>query len=217
MPSIDDFPPGKYDGILADPPRTFSTYSRKGKGRSAEAYYDTMSLEDIMALPVAQWAADDCALFLWTPRAVLEQSFEIIRSWGFHFKTVAFVWAKTIAEANQQPGLLGPVAPRFWLGMGYWTRSSCELCLLATRGQPRRSNADVRDLVLSPRRAHSQKPPEIYAAIERLLGPDQRFLELFPSVVAPPRANWTPWAPKDRSPQRRWKSDSYPDAPEVGA
>ena len=53
-----------------------------------------MSLADIKALPVAEWAADDCVLLLWTTDPLLEKAFEIIRAWGFTYKTVGFYWAK---------------------------------------------------------------------------------------------------------------------------
>src|SRR6202030_2509029 len=83
-----------YKVIYADPPWTFATYSRKGKGRSAEAHYDCMSLADIKALPVSEWAADDCVLFLWTTDPLLEKAFELVQAWGFTYKTVGFYWAK---------------------------------------------------------------------------------------------------------------------------
>jgi len=79
-----------YGVILADPPWTFATYSRKGKGRSAEAHYDCMSLADIKALPVSDWAAPDCAVFLWVTDPSLPQALEVMTAWGFVYKTVAF-------------------------------------------------------------------------------------------------------------------------------
>ena len=90
-----------YKVIYADPPWTFSTYSRKGKGRSAEAYYDCMTLADIKALPVIEWAKDDCVLLLWTTDPLLEKAFEVIRAWGFTYKTVGFYWAKLNKSAPQ--------------------------------------------------------------------------------------------------------------------
>src|SRR5262244_2937164 len=88
-------PPSNYDRVIyADPPWTFATYSRKGKGRSAEAHYDCMSLGDIKALPVAEWAADDCVLLLWTTDPLLQTAFDVISAWGFTYKTVGFYWAK---------------------------------------------------------------------------------------------------------------------------
>lgn len=196
-----------YKVIYADPPWTFATYSRKGKGRSAEAHYDCMSMADIEALPVAQWAADDCVLFLWTTDPLLEKVFEIIHAWGFTYKTVGFYWAK-----------LNKAAPTghnfdFFTGLGFWTRANPELCLLATRGQPHRRRADVHKLIVSPRREHSRKPDEAYERIEALCeGP---YLEMFARF---PRPGWDSWGVDAELPgvrRRRWRSDGYPDAPEA--
>lgn len=154
-----------YGVIYADPPWNFATYSPKGHGRSASAWYDTMSLDDIKALPVSEQAASDCVLLLWTTDPFLEHAFGVIHAWGFEYKTVGFYWAKCDASGG-------------WpIGTGYWTRANPEQCLLATRGRPRRLNADVRKLIVSPRREHSRKPDEAYGRIERLCaGP---YLELF--------------------------------------
>lgn len=129
----------KYRVIYADPPWTFSTYSEKGKGRSAEAYYDCMSLDDIKKLPVAQWAADDAILLLWVTDPLLEKAFEVIRAWGFTYKTVGFYWVK-----------LNRSGTGFFTGLGFWTRANPEQCLLATRGNPKRKSADVPKLVVAP-------------------------------------------------------------------
>jgi N6-adenosine-specific RNA methylase IME4 len=196
-----------YKVIYADPPWTFATYSRKGKGRSAEAHYDCMSFVDIMTLPVIQWAADDCVLLLWTTDPLLEKAFEVIRAWGFTYKTVGFYWAKLnkpTASGND---------PGFFTGLGFWTRANPELCLLATRGKPRRKRADVRKLIVSPRREHSRKPDEAYDRIEALCeGP---YLELFARFSRP---GWDIWTDDQTLPgisRRRWRSDSYPDAPQA--
>src|SRR5438128_9056921 len=82
-----------YGVIYADPPWTFATYSAKGKGRSAEAYYDCMTLDSIKALPVAKWAAEDCALFLWKIRCC-HRHWRPSRRGDFAYKTIAFTWAK---------------------------------------------------------------------------------------------------------------------------
>ena len=68
----------EYRVIYADPPWSFATYSRKGKGRSAEAYYDCMSLDSVKALPVGDWAAEDCVLLLWTTDPLLPTAFDVI-------------------------------------------------------------------------------------------------------------------------------------------
>jgi N6-adenosine-specific RNA methylase IME4 len=199
--------PKHYKVIYADPPWTFATYSRKGKGRSAEAHYDCMSMADIEALPVAQWAADDCVLFLWTTDPLLEKVFELIHAWGFTYKTVGFYWAK-----------LNKAAPSghnfdFFTGLGFWTRSNPELCLLATRGKPHRRRADVHKLIVSRRREHSRKPDEAYERIEALCeGP---YLEMFARFQRP---GWDSWGVDPDSPgirRRRWRSTSYPGAPDA--
>jgi len=203
-------PQAKHYGVIyADPPWTFSTYSRKGKGRSAEAYYDCLSLEEIKAVPVTQWAAKDCVLFLWTTDPLLEQALGVIRAWDFTYKTVGFHWAKLKRSAADQPY----TDESFFSGLGFWTRANPELCLLATRGNPRRRKANVQKLVISPRREHSRKPDEIYERIEALCeGP---YLELFARST---REGWHTTgletnAFKDgQVPRRRWRSKSYPDA-----
>jgi N6-adenosine-specific RNA methylase IME4 len=199
----------RYRVIYADPPWTFSTYSRKGKGRSAEAYYDCMSLEEIKAVPVKQWAAKDCVLFLWTTDPLLEQALGVIRAWGFTYKTIGFHWAKLKQSAAHDQY----TDQSFFSGLGFWTRANPELCLLATRGNPHRRKANVQKLVISPRREHSRKPDEVYERIEALCeGP---YLELFARGI---RDGWhgrgveVDAFESGRVPARRWASTSYPDA-----
>ena len=198
-----------YRVIYADPPWTFSTYSRKGKGRSAEAYYDCMSLADIKALPVAEWAAADCVLLLWTTDPLLPTALEVIRAWGFAYKTVGFYWAKLNKSAD--PTIYHDAS--FFTGLGFWTRANPEMCLLATRGHPHRRNANVRKLIVSPRREHSRKPDEAYQRIEALCeGP---YLEMFARSTRP---GWDRWGAESDLRQigpRRWRADSYPDASEA--
>jgi len=164
--------------ILADPPWKFLTRSVKGKGRSAEAWYDCMTLADIKALPVAQMAAPDSLLLLWTTRTYLEQAFGVIAAWGYVFKTIAFTWVKTTKDGKGFP-----------MGMGYHTRGNPELCLLAARGKGvQRLRRDARELIISPRRKHSQKPNEAYDRIERLWpGP---CLELSPVITGRAGNRW---------------------------
>jgi N6-adenosine-specific RNA methylase IME4 len=164
---------GAYRAIYADPPWRFSTYSDKGKGRSAEAHYDCMSLPEIKAMPVRDWAAPDAVLFLWTTDPMLQHGLEVLAAWGFKYKTVAFYWVKL----NKGQGGMFLTPRDFFTGMGFWTRANPELCLLGTRGHPRRRNGDVAKLLLAPRREHSRKPEAAYERIERLV--DGPYLELF--------------------------------------
>lgn len=153
-------------------------WSRKGAGRSAETHYPTMRMEDIKALPVGELAARDCALFLWITLPMLREAWSVMEAWGFRFKTVAFVWIKT---NRKSPGL-------FW-GMGYWTRANAELCLLATRGHPRRQARNVHQVIISPVEEHSKKPDEARHRIEALMGDVPR-IELF-ARQSPP--GWDVW------------------------
>lgn len=157
-----ELPPKQYRVIYADPPWSFKTHSPLGLGRSADSWYSTMSLDDIKAMPVSNIALPDSVLLLWTTDPFLKHALDVIDSWGFIFKTVAFYWAKT---------------PHTWVGTGYWTRANPEQCLLATHGAPRRLSANVPKLICAPRREHSRKPDEAYLRIERLIsGP---YIELF--------------------------------------
>jgi N6-adenosine-specific RNA methylase IME4 len=144
--------------IYGDPPWKFRTYSVNGEARSAERHYGTMSLDDICALPIKDIAAEDCTLFLWGVWPELPGALEVVRRWGFEYKTCAFTWVK---QNRSGEGL--------FTGMGYWTRANTEPCLLATRGSPLRLAADVHQVILSPIAEHSRKPDEVRSRIERLV------------------------------------------------
>lgn len=157
----------KYGVIYADPPWHYKVYSKKGMGRSAESHYPTMKLEDIKALPVADLADRDCALFLWVTLPCLLEGIEVLKAWGFEYKTTAFVWVKQNRKADSL----------FW-GMGYWTRSNAEICLLGTKGRPKRKDAGIHQVVISHVEEHSRKPQEVHNRIIRLMGDVPR-IELF--------------------------------------
>lgn len=176
---------GRYGAILADPPWHFDVWSEnKQDNRRASSKYDVLKLGDICRLPVGALAASDCILFLWAIWPMLPEAFEVIRAWGFEYKTCAFDWIK--ADAKQLE--LFRDDHDVQMGLGYWTRANSEPCLLATRGKPRRLNADVRQGIIAPRREHSRKPDGVHERIERLVaGP---YLELF---ARQRRSNWQAW------------------------
>ena len=158
----------KYNIIYADPPWEYKVYSDKGKGRSADKHYPTMPLKEICALPVGELAEKDCVLLMWTTiPLLLRDCFSVIESWGFTYKTVAFVWIK---QNRKSDGL-------FW-GMGHWTRANAEFCLLATKGHPKRVSAAVHQVIVSRVEEHSKKPEEARKRIVALLG-DLPRIELF--------------------------------------
>lgn len=162
----------KYQIIYADPPWTYRTWTAKGGHKSASAHYDTMSLEDICILPVANIADDNCVLFLWATFPNLPEALEVIKAWGFTYKTVGFTWVKIYSDGS-------PVC-----GLGYWTRANAEICILATKGHPKRINKGVYQVILAPQQEHSQKPDEVRDRIVQLMG-DLPRIELF----ARPREN----------------------------
>jgi N6-adenosine-specific RNA methylase IME4 len=144
------------------------------------SHYDCLDFSVLAALPVADLAANNCALFLWVPDPMLPRAIELIKAWAFEYKTVAFHWVKLNSKAKHQAD--------YFTGMGYWTRANPELCLLATRGKPARLAKDVRRLVVDRRREHSRKPDCVRQQIERLVaGP---YLELFARESKP---GWECW------------------------
>lgn len=178
----------KFSVIYADPPWAFKVYSGKGKQRSAERHYDTASLDDIKALPIGNLAGPDCALFLWCVMPELHGALDVIRAWGFNYKTVAFVWIKT----NENDKFIDINGSGVHWGMGYWTRANAELCLLATKGSPKRIDKGVHQVVVSPVAEHSRKPDKVQQRIEQLLGPPsgETHLELFGRRTS---TRWTVW------------------------
>ncbi len=169
---------GPFGVIYADPPWHFATRSAKGDGRSASQHYAVTSLDHLKAIPVWLWCLPDCALFMWTTDTHLEHALDLIRAWGFTYKTVAFTWAK-----------IDRAGTGWFLGMGYWTRANPEMCLLATRGRPVRGARDVRQLIRAPIREHSRKPDRVASDIERLV-PAGPYLEMFARTSRP---GWTAW------------------------
>lgn len=181
---------GDYRVIYADPPWRFATYSDKGKGRSAEAHYDCLTLDEIKALPVAEWAAPDAVLLMWATDPLLPRALEVLGAWGFTYKTVGLYWVKLNKSAAARLSREWPLLAErdFFTGLGFWTRANPEPCLLATRGHPKRLAGDVPKLLIAPRREHSRKPDEAYERIERLLaGP---YLEMFARQSRP---GWDRW------------------------
>lgn len=171
----------KYNIILADPPWR---YANKGGKGAAEQHYPTMSLDEICALPVAEIAAKDSALFLWATFPMLAEALRVIRAWGFQYKTVAFVWLKQNRKAKT-----------WFYGMGFWTRSNAEICLLATRGHPKRKDKGIHQLIISPIEEHSKKPDEARKRIVRLMD-DLPRAELFARQETP---GWDVWGNEVKS------------------
>lgn len=165
----------KYSIVYADPAWQ---YEQKGLQGAAERHYTTMKTEDICALPVPSITAKDCALFLWTTFPQLPEALRVMEAWGFHYKSVAFVWLKQNRKSLS-----------WFYGLGFWTRGNAEICLLGTRGHPKRQSAKVHQFIISPIEKHSKKPDITRDKILELLG-DLPRVELFARQVTP---GWDLW------------------------
>jgi N6-adenosine-specific RNA methylase IME4 len=194
-------PAGGFGLIMADPPWSYEMRSDKGYAKAPEGQYQTMPLDAIKSLPVEALAAPDCLLWLWAVNPQLPQALDVLRAWGFEFKT-AGTWLKR--------SKYGKVA----FGTGYILRSSNEPFLIGTRGAPKTTRGTRSAVVgrvvsehydildrgddLWPRvcitldataREHSRKPDEAYRACEELM-PAARRLDLFSRQR---RDGWTAW------------------------
>ncbi len=137
-----------------------------------------MSVDDICALPISKLAANDSVLFLWATFPQLPEALRVIEAWGFNYKSVAFVWLKRNRKSLS-----------WFYGLGYWTRGNAEICLLATRGHPKRQSASVHQFIISPVEAHSKKPDITREKIIELMG-DLPKVELFARTATP---GWQIW------------------------
>ena len=163
-------PEDKFNVIYADPPWKYD-FSRDF-ARSIPSHYPAMDLEELKALGSKIPFADDCVLFLWATSPKLEEAFEVIRAWGFVYKT-NFVWVKDK------------------IGMGYYCRNKHEILLVATRGNmsPPPPESRFPSVITAPREEHSKKPEIVYEMIEKMY-PDGKYLELF---ARNKREKWVGW------------------------
>lgn len=156
----------KFGTLYADPPWQ---YENQGTRAATDNHYQTMSLDDIAALPVAQLSAPSSHLHLWTTNAFLKPALDLLDKWGFEFKST-FVWVK----------------PQ--LGIGNYWRCSHELLLLGVRGGLPFPPTDIRSWIQRDRTEHSAKPEDVRLLIERV-SPGPR-LELFARLQS---HGWVSW------------------------
>lgn len=170
----------EFGTILADPPWQFQNRTGKMAPEHKRLLrYETMSLADILALPVAQVTAETAHLYLWVPNALLPEGLDVLRAWGFQYKS-NIVWHKVRKDG-------GPDGR----GVGFYFRNTTELCLFGVRGKNARTLAAGRsqvNILRTMKREHSRKPDEMYDLIESCSsGP---YLELFARGTRP---GWTGW------------------------
>ena len=173
----------RYATILADPPWQFQNRTGKMAPEHKRLLrYPTMDLQEIIQLPVARLAAAQSHLYLWVPNALLTEGLEVMRAWGFTYKT-SLVWYK-VRKDNGPDGR----------GVGFYFRNVTEMVLFGVRGSMRtlKPGRTQVNLFATRKREHSRKPDEIYDIIERCSpGPH---LELFARFQ---RDDWDQWGNED--------------------
>ena len=168
-----------YGTILADPPWRFQNRT----GRIAPEYrqrhrYQSLAFADILALPVKDLSQEQSHLYLWVPNALIQEGLEVMKQWGFEYKT-NIVWHKVRKDG-------GPDGR----GVGFYFRNVTELVLFGVRGSKRTFQPGRRqvNIIRTRRREHSRKPDELYDIIEQCSpGP---YLELF---ARHRRGGWVQW------------------------
>ena len=166
-------PEGKFGVIYADPPWPYpERLDAKNLYGARNYHYDELSIKDLCELKVKELSADNAVLFIWVATNFLKQSFEIIESWGFKYKS-NIVWIKSGRG-----------------GIGYYVKGDHELLLIATKGSclPKTDKL-ISSVLKAPKQEHSKKPKEVYEMIETLY-PDNKYIELF---ARNKRNGWVSW------------------------
>lgn len=158
----------KYQIIYADPPWAYRDKRDKHPRLCGGAlkHYKTMGIEEIkkMSLPPIE---ENAMLFLWVTFPCLQDGLDVIKAWGFKYKTLGFSWIK-INKNDGKP----------FFGIGYYTKSNCEVCLIGVKGKPIKKSNFVSSVVIAPRTEHSKKPDIVRERIIELCGDIPR-IELF--------------------------------------
>lgn len=169
-----------YGTIIADPPWAYQSASKHSRTLTGyvsyrddvDTLYPVLTTKELCALPVGELAAPDSVLLLWATGPFMPEALEVAASWGFTFKTLIY-WGKL----NSKGGVHGG-------GVGYWFRGAAEPVIVACRGKSYRTKEP--GLLLTPKLAHSAKPPWLHEVSERHFpGP---YLELFGRRE---RSGWT--------------------------
>jgi len=183
----------RFGTILADPPWQFQ--NRTGKMAPEHrrlSRYGTMTLDDILAMPVADLAAPRAHLYLWVPNAMLPDGIAVMKAWGFTYKS-NIVWHKIRKDG-------GPDGR----GVGFYFRNTTELIFFGVRGKDVRTLPPGRrqvNIIKTMKREHSRKPDELYDLIEACSwGP---FLELFARGA---RKGWSAWGDQADDYTPSWKT-----------
>jgi N6-adenosine-specific RNA methylase IME4 len=165
------FPNKTYNVIYADPCWQYSSKSYQDGNRtmkSLNSYYETMTTKEIAKLPIQSISKDNCVCFMWVTDSHLVDGLEVMKEWGFTYKTIAFTWVKQTKNGNT------------CYNFSPYTLKSTELCIVGIKGRLRNIKAinNVKGLVFAERTKHSKKPSKIRDLISEWCGNKPR-IELF--------------------------------------
>jgi site-specific DNA-methyltransferase (adenine-specific) len=155
-----------YQIIYSDPAWSYTDKAHAGK-RGAGHKYRCTTTEEMSQWDVSALCAPNATLFMWATMPMLPDALDLMRAWGFQYKTVAFVWHKLTKNGKSH------------FGMGNWTRANCEMVLLGVCGKPKRLCASVRQFIEHPVMEHSVKPAIFRESVLALMGRDLPRLEMF--------------------------------------
>ncbi len=135
---FDAIPRGRYGANYADPPWYHKCWGAKGTGRGAFSHYNVMQDEDLLAMPVHEIAAKDCLLYLWVPLPARMLGMEVLKAWGFEYRTVGFTWIKPLkGKPSASVVAKWGASAGFRITNGAYTRANPEECLIGRRGKPK--------------------------------------------------------------------------------
>ena len=179
----------KYQIIYADPAWEYKQSGSKTKSRGmAKQHYNTMTTEDICNLPIKDIKTDDAICFMWATFPNIDQALKVMESWGFTYKTAAFIWVKKNKKTDSY----------FW-GMGAYTRANAEMCLIGisknTKAMTQVQSHAVHQIIDAPIERHSKKPDIVRDKIVELMGDVPR-VELFAREKAD---GWDSWGNEIKS------------------
>ena len=168
----------KYNIIYADPPWRYTGWSNTNK--NVESHYPTMKIAEILNMKdtIKSISDKNCIIFLWVTFPCLIDGLEVMKEWGFKYRTCGFNWVKRNKKSNT-----------WFFGLGNWTRANSEICLIGTKGTVHRKSKRVSQIIDTHIEEHSKKPTIVRDKIVELVG-DLPRIELFARQIAD---GWDCW------------------------
>lgn len=189
-----DLPDERFPVLSLDPPWHFESrapVANPDSDRSPQAHYPTADLQHLATLPIREIAAPDAHVFMWitSPLLIAGAHNFLFDAWGVKPSSLAFVWVKLWNGFDSEQLTRTPLLDQdIAMGTGFTTRQNAECCILGRIGSPRRARADIRQVIVSPRREHSRKPEEYYRRVEHYAyGPR---IDMFAGADRPGWARW---------------------------